>query len=107
VEIVNADLVSISNRFDDATGQLSITVDAYASGVVQAPFLLESQSPEVIVEGVLDSVTALDTSAADFAMFDEPPSHLFIPALEIGDQIALRNLVLINRCGKPSVHLTI
>ena len=49
VEIVNADLVSISNRFDYATGQLLLTVDAYASCVVQAAFLLESQSPEVIV----------------------------------------------------------
>ena len=75
--------------------QLVLKIDAGASGLVQVAFSVESQSPQVIVRALPDSVTALDESAEDFATFDEATGQLLIPGLEIGGQIVYRNLVFL------------
>ncbi len=93
--IVAAEPVSASNRFDETTEQLVLKIDAGASGLVQVAFSVESQSPQVIVRALSESVTALDESAEDFATFDEAPGQLLIPGLEIGGQIVYRNLVFL------------
>ena len=95
MEVVSTELVSASNRFDEDTGQLLLKVNAGASGVVQVAFSVESQSPQVIVKALVDSIDVLAASEADFATFDEATGQLVIPALEIGDQIAYRNLVFL------------
>ena len=95
MEVVSTELVSASNRFDEDTGQLLLKVNAGASGVVQVAFSVESQSPQVIVKALVDSINVLAASEADFATFDEATGQLVIPALEIGDQIAYRNLVFL------------
>ncbi len=93
--IVAAEPVSASNRFDETTEQLVLKIDAGASGLVQVAFSVESQSPQVIVRALSESVTALDESAEDFATFDEATGQLLIPGLEIGGQIVYRNLVFL------------
>ena len=93
--IVAAEPVSASNRFDETTEQLVLKIDAGASGLVQVAFSVESQSPQVIVRALPESVTALDESAEDFATFDEATGQLLIPGLEIGGQIVYRNLVFL------------
>ena len=93
--IVAAEPGSASNRFDETTEQLVLKIDAGASGLVQVTFSVESQSPQVIVRALPESVTALDESAEDFATFDAATGQLLIPGLEIGGQIVYRNLVFL------------
>jgi len=84
-----------SNRFDEATEQLVLKIDAGSSGFVQVAFSVESQSPQVIIRVLPESVTTLDERAEDFATFDEATGQLLIPGLEIGGRIAYRNLVFL------------
>jgi len=84
-----------SNRFDEATEQLVLKIDAGSSGFVQVAFSVESQSPQVIIRVLPESVTTLDVRAEDFATFDEATGQLLIPGLEIGGRIAYRNLVFL------------
>ena len=84
-----------SNRFDEATEQLVLKIDAGSSGFVQVAFSVESQSPQVIIRVLPESVTTLDERVEDFATFDEATGQLLIPGLEIGGRIAYRNLVFL------------
>ena len=84
-----------SNRFDETTEQLVLKIDAGSSGFVQVAFSVESQSPQVIVRVLPESVTILDERAEDFATFDEATEQLLIPELEIGGRIVYRNLVFL------------
>ena len=93
--IVADEAVSAINRFDETTEQVVLKIDAGASGFVQVAFSVESQSPQVIVRALAESVTALDESEEDFAIFDETTGQLLIPGLEIGGQIVYRNLLFL------------
>ena len=84
-----------SNRFDETTEQLVLKIDAGSSGFVQVAFSVESQSPQVIVRVLPESVTILDERAEDFATFDEATGQLLIPGLEIGGRIVYHNLVFL------------
>jgi len=93
--LVAAEPAPASNRFDETTEQLVLKIDAGASSLVQVAFSVESQSPQVIVRVVPESVTTLDERAEDFATFNEATGQLLIPGLEIGGQIVYRNLVFL------------
>ena len=95
MELVAAERSPASNRFDETTGQLVLKIDAGDSGFVQVAFSVESQSPQVIVRALAESVTVLDESEEDFATFDESTGQLLIPGLEIGGQIVYRNLLFL------------
>lgn len=95
MELVAAERAPASNRFDETTEQLVLKIDAGDSGFVQVAFSVESQSPQVIIRALAESVTALDESGEDFATFDETTGQLLIPGLEIGGQIVYRNLLFL------------
>ena len=87
MELVAAERAPASNRFDETTEQLVLKIDAGDCGFVQVAFSVESQSPQVIVRALAESVIVLDESEEDFATFDESTGQLLIPGLEIGGQI--------------------
>ncbi len=83
-----------ANRFDEASGNLVLSVDAGSAGLVQLAFAIESQDPQVQIRALPETLVALDAAQSDFASFNEGTGQLVIPELELAGEIAYRNLVL-------------
>ena len=83
-----------ANRFDGASGNLSISVDAGSAGILRLSFSIESQEPSVVIRALPETVEVLDAVQADFSTFNESTGQLVIPELEVEGVIAYRNLVL-------------
>jgi peptidyl-prolyl cis-trans isomerase A (cyclophilin A) len=90
-EVIDA---TVSNRFDSASGNLILSVDAGSAGIIRLSFSIESQTPAVVIRALPETVTAVATAESDFATFNEATGQLVIPELDVDGVIAYRNLVL-------------
>lgn len=90
-EVVEA---AASNRFDSASGNLILSVDAGSAGIVRLSFSIESQSPSVVIRALPETVTTVASAESDFAIFNETTGQLVIPELDVDGVVAYRNLVL-------------
>ena len=82
------------NRFDNESSMLILRVDAGSDGIVELSFSIESQSPDVVIRGLVETVMTLPTIESGYSTFDAGTGQLTIPELEIDGNVAYRNLVL-------------
>ena len=94
MEVVSVEEPIALNRFDDSSSQLVLNVDAGSAGIFQISFSIESQDPQVVIKALPTSLVPKTAAEEGFSTFDESTGQLTIPALEVGGQIAFRNLVL-------------
>ena len=94
IAVLESPTSSALNRFDDSSNQLILSVDAGSAGIFQIAFSIETQDPQVIVRALPTSLIPKTTVEAGFSTFNEPTGQLTIPELEVGGQVAYRNLIL-------------
>ena len=94
MEVVTLETPPALNRFDDSSNQLILSVDAGSAGIFQIAFSIETQDPQVIVRALPTSLIPKTTVEAGFSTFNEATGQLTIPELEVGGQVAYRNLIL-------------
>lgn len=94
MEVVTVEAPAALNRFDDSANQLILNVDAGSAGIFQISFTIETQDPQVIVKALPTSLIPKTAVEAGFSTFNEATGQLTIPELEVGGQIAYRNLIL-------------
>ena len=83
------------NSFDPILQTLNIKVDAGASGLLSLSLLLQSSSPDFVVQVQPETVAVLTEAVEGMATFDAGSGNLTIPELSINDQVAYTNVVLL------------
>ncbi|GJM13524.1 MAG: hypothetical protein DHS20C12_19270 [Pseudohongiella sp.] len=83
------------NYFDEASGQLRVTVDAGTSGIASMAFSITATDPSVVVQLDLSSVEVLTETVDKIATFDAQTGTLLVPELAVSGVVALRNLVFV------------
>lgn len=83
------------NYFDEASGQLRVTVDAGSSGFASMAFAITATDPSVVIQLDLSSVQTLSETVENIATFDGATGRLILPELVVADAVAFRNLSFI------------
>ena len=83
------------NYFDEASGQLRVTVDAGTSGFASMAFSVTATEPSVVVQLDLSSVEVLSATVEKIATFDAATGRLILPELFVSGAAAFRNLSFI------------
>lgn len=93
--VVEEEVALPPNYFDEASGQLRVTVDAGTSGLASMAFSVTSTDPAVVVQLDLSSVAVLTETVDKIATFDASTGRLVLPELVVGGTAAFRNLSFI------------
>lgn len=83
------------NYFDEASGQIRVTVDAGTSGLASMAFSITATEPSVVVQLDLSSVSVLTETVDKIATFDAATGRLVLPELVVSGAAAFRNLSFI------------
>ncbi len=94
VTVVNEE-VTAPNFFDEASGQLRVTVDAGTAGFASLAFTISATEPAAVVQLDLSSVVALTETVDKIATFDAATGRLVLPELFVSGAAAFRNLSFI------------
>jgi peptidyl-prolyl cis-trans isomerase A (cyclophilin A) len=93
--VVEAETVTAPNYFDEASGQLRVTVDAGASGLATLAFTVSATEPDVVIKLDLSSVAVISETVDKIATFDTATGRLVLPELVVSGAAAFSNLVFV------------
>jgi len=93
--VVEEEVAPAPNYFDEASGQLRVTVDAGTSGLASLAFSITATEPSVVVQLDLSSVVVLTETVDKIATFDAATGRLVLPELVVSGVAAFRNLSFI------------
>jgi len=95
IAVVVEEAAPAPNYFDEASGQLRVTVDAGTSGLASLAFSITATEPSVVVQLDLSSVVVLTETVDKIATFDAATGRLILPELVVSGVAAFRNLSFI------------
>ncbi len=98
--VVEEETPAAPNYFDEASGQLRVTVDAGASGFASMAFSISATEPSVVVQLDLSSVEILSATVDKIATFDAATGRLVLPELSVAGVAVFRNLSFILSDGE-------
>ncbi|MBL4581956.1 MAG: peptidylprolyl isomerase [Gammaproteobacteria bacterium] len=93
--VVEEEVATAPNFFDEASGLLRLTVDAGTLGLASMAFSITATEPSVVVQLDLSSVEVLTETVDKIATFDAETGRLFLPELAVSGAAAFRNLIFI------------
>lgn len=82
------------NTYNATTDRLNFRIDAGALGQIGLSFVIESQSPEVVIRALPETLIPLSFSQSSFATFDVATEELIVPQLVIDGSVAYQNVKL-------------
>lgn len=103
--VTNGDY-QLANRLESSGDRVTIRVAGGAAGNAEVGLRIVQTEPEVIVEVDSDSIVPLNTVETGFSVFDPPSGQLLIPELDVGGQVAFRNL-LFNLTDPANLRFTL
>lgn len=90
--VVEEKAPSAPNYFDEASGQLRVTLDAGASGLASMAFSVTATTPNVVIQLDLSSVAVLTETVDKIGSFDAATGRMILPELVVSGTAAFRNL---------------
>ena len=84
--------VMAPNYYDEASGELRVTVDAGPAGLASLVFTISATEPDVVVQLDLNSIKMLTETVDKIATFDVATGILLLPELFISGAVAFRNV---------------
>ncbi len=93
--VVEEEVATAPNYFDESTGLLRVTVDAGASGLATLAFTVSATEPSVVIKLDLNSVAVISETVDKIATFDAATGQLVLPELVVSGAVAARNLIFV------------
>ena len=84
--------VTAPNYYDEASGELRVTVDAGPAGLASLVFTISATEPDVVVQLDLNSIKMLTETVDKIATFDVATGILLLSELFISGAVAFRNV---------------
>jgi peptidyl-prolyl cis-trans isomerase A (cyclophilin A) len=84
--------VMAPNYYDEASGELRVTVDAGPAGLASLVFTISATEPDVIVKLELSSIKTIAETVDKIATFDAATGILLLPELFVSGIVAYRNV---------------
>lgn len=81
------------NNFDSASQRLQVKVDAGSEGLLSLAFTIVETAPEVIIQAIPETVTALTATVDGIASYDPVSETLTLPVLAVDGVATYSNMV--------------
>lgn len=93
MSVVARDNGEATSRFDNASGMLSVDIDAGALGFLNLSFTIYESEPQVVIQAQLESAVELPTPVPSMARFNVFNGELHLPELAVDGTVLFRNVV--------------